>query len=83
MKILSISDSKDGSLIGFSAFNFSFEETSGEFDIPVLYCYEIHIRDKNGGSGLGLSLLSCMEIIGKSNQMKKIMLTSFKGNHYA
>ncbi|OMJ14639.1 N-alpha-acetyltransferase 40 [Smittium culicis] len=78
MRVIIIT-SKNKTVVGFSSFDFSFEETIYEHDIPVLYCYEIQIRPEYSRKGLGKCLIEAMVNIGKYNKMEKLMLTNFKG----
>ncbi|PVU98772.1 hypothetical protein BB559_001277 [Furculomyces boomerangus] len=68
------------SVICFTSFMFTFEETNSDYEIPVLYCYELQVTGEFRGQGLGKSLIESLKAIGKMHKMKKLMLTTYKDN---
>ncbi|PVV03303.1 hypothetical protein BB560_002227 [Smittium megazygosporum] len=78
--IIRMSDPSLPRIIGFVAFDFSFEETDDDYMIPVLYCYEIQVSSEYQGIGIGERLLKSMKLVAKDFQMKKVMLTCFTTN---
>jgi len=65
-------------ILGFLSFMHTYE--SG---MPVLYVYEIHLRDSVRGIGLGRHLLRIVEEVAASSKMRKVMLTVFVSNTHA
>ena len=60
---------------GFLSFMLTYED-----GIPVIYCYEIHLKPKLQGRGIGRDLMEMMEGVGRKAGVKKAMLTVFTRN---
>ncbi|KAF3483961.1 uncharacterized protein GIQ15_03285 [Arthroderma uncinatum] len=54
-----------------------------EDELPVLYCYEIHLAPEVQHRGVGKQLLRIFEDIGRNVGLRKGMLTVFKSNQSA
>ena len=54
-----------------------------EDDLPVIYCYEIHLWPSLRGRGIGSKLMGLMEDIGKQAGVQGSMLTVFTKNETA
>uniref|UniRef100_A0AAF5RVR6 N-alpha-acetyltransferase 40 n=1 Tax=Wuchereria bancrofti TaxID=6293 RepID=A0AAF5RVR6_WUCBA len=56
-----------------------------DFDSAVLYCYEIQVESEYQVKGIGSTLLSIAECLGKKMSMDKVMATvfAFNGNSLA
>lgn len=65
----------DGRIVAFSHYRFDID-----FDIEVLYCYELQLRPEFRRQGLGKFILQILELIAFSNNMKKVILTVLKNN---
>ena len=63
---------------GFLSFMFTYED-----DIPVIYCYEIHLEPRLQGRGIGRMLMEMMESVGCQAGVRKAMLTVFTRNQAA
>ncbi|KAG0362614.1 hypothetical protein BC939DRAFT_507801 [Gamsiella multidivaricata] len=61
-------------------FQFVEEETMTSRDVEVAYCFEIQVVAGYQRRGIGAYLIGLLEIIGKTAQMEKVMLTVFKAN---
>jgi ribosomal protein S18 acetylase RimI-like enzyme len=71
----------DSVKVGFCMYQLSTEESvDHDTDIPVLYCYELHLLPQVRGQGHGKRLMQTMEAIGRQHNMLKVMLTTFKAN---
>lgn len=62
-------------LVGFMSFMLTYED-----GLPVVYCYEIHLRDEVKGRGVGKWLMGVLEDVGRKAEAEKCMLTVFKRN---
>lgn len=51
-----------------------------EDDMPVVYCYEVHVSPAWQGKRIGAVLMQVLEAIGRQAQMQKAMLTVFTSN---
>ncbi|TPP67257.1 N-alpha-acetyltransferase 40 NatD catalytic subunit [Fasciola gigantica] len=65
-------------IAGFASFRFE-----REMERPVLYCYEIQLRDRYRGRSIGRYLMNILSLIAKNSKMTSIMLTVFKFNERA
>ena len=65
-------------LVAFLSFMVTIED-----DCPVLYVYEIHLKQEVRGIGLGSHLLSVIEHFAKDAGLRKTMLTVFTTNESA
>lgn len=74
----SLLSGKDGDFGGFVSFMITYED-----DIPVIYCYELHLAPKLQHKGLGKQLVNIFEDIGRNIGLDKSMLTVFKSNKSA
>ena len=74
----SLSSEKDNDFGGFISFMTTYED-----DVPVLYCYELHLDPKLQHKGLGKQLMGMFEDIGRDIGLDKTMLTVFKSNKSA
>ena len=54
-----------------------------EDELPVIYCYEIHLRPSLQGRGIGRKLMRLMETIGQQAGVQGSMLTVFTKNEVA
>ncbi|VDP76372.1 unnamed protein product [Echinostoma caproni] len=63
---------------GFVSFRFE-----REVDRPVLYCYEIQLREQYRGRSIGCYLMNLLFLIAKDCKMDRVMLTVFKFNERA
>ena len=63
---------------GFLSFMLTHED-----DIPVIYCYEIHLEPRLQGRGIGRILMQMMESVGCQAGVRKAMLTVFTRNKAA
>ncbi|XKL66892.1 hypothetical protein PGB90_010312 [Kerria lacca] len=68
----------DNKLVAFSHYRFDLD-----FDIEVLYCYELQLSSEIRRQGLGKFMLQILELIAFSNRMKKVTLTVLKNNSAA
>lgn len=68
----------DGNIVAFSHYRFDLD-----FDIEVLYCYELQLKSDIRRQGLGKFMLQILELIAFSNNMKKVILTVLKNNQGA
>ncbi|KAJ1672943.1 hypothetical protein EV182_006187, partial [Spiromyces aspiralis] len=74
------------SIAAFAAFQLSFEETEVngvERELPIIYCYELHVLPRHQGKGLGTYLMELLQEIGSRWNMQAIFLTVFKENWQA
>ncbi|PVU97703.1 hypothetical protein BB561_000369 [Smittium simulii] len=78
--IYDIRQTQKTTLVGFAGFNFSFEETASDFEVPVLYCYELQVRGEYRGAGIGQKLIRTLQEFMRKYQMTKLMLTCFTEN---
>ncbi|KAG0278431.1 N-alpha-acetyltransferase 40 [Linnemannia exigua] len=69
--------------VGMVHFQFVDEETMGDRDAEVAYCFEIQIVPEYQRRGIGAYLIKLLETIGRKTQMEKVMLTVFKANKNA
>ena len=68
-------------LVGYLYFQFIMEDTANDsVQIPVIYCFELQIKNSYKRQGIGAFLMSMFEGIGKKQGMVKAMLTVFKNN---
>ncbi|XP_075217865.1 N-alpha-acetyltransferase 40 isoform X2 [Lycorma delicatula] len=65
-------------IVGFSHFRFDID-----YKYPVLYCYELQIKESVRGMGLGKWFMNLLEKIAFYNKMEKVVLTVFKHNTVA
>lgn len=65
-------------IIGFLSFMVTVED-----EIPVVYCYEVHVDESMRNQGLGWELMRTMEAVGRAAHQKKAMLTVFTANQQA
>lgn len=65
-------------IAGFVSFRFEYE--GGR---PVLYCYEIQLRDRYRGRSIGRCLMNLLSLIAKDSKISSVMLTVFKFNERA
>lgn len=70
-----IARTPEGKLVAFSHYRFDLD-----FDIEVLYCYELQLSSEVRRKGLGKFMLQILELIAFSNNMKKVVLTVLKNN---
>ncbi|KAJ1914062.1 hypothetical protein H4219_004951 [Mycoemilia scoparia] len=75
-------------LVGFAAFDFSFEETmepnsSDDKEVPIIFCYEIQLEPSLRGKGLGKLLMNTMFQIGAEWDMQSVFLNTFNDNNLA
>lgn len=70
-----IAKNSESQIVAFAHFKFDFDE-----EIPVLYCYEVQVREDMRGKGVGKFLMQILELIGSKAEMQKIMITVFKHN---
>ncbi|KAL2060552.1 hypothetical protein VTL71DRAFT_9193 [Oculimacula yallundae] len=69
----------DGDVVGFMSFMPTFED-----EMPVIYCYEVHLGEEVRGTGLGAILMNHLVKIGKAvPSTQKVMLTVFTRNERA
>ncbi|EFA07325.1 N-alpha-acetyltransferase 40 [Tribolium castaneum] len=68
----------DGTFLGFSHFRFDMDE-----GIEVLYCYELQLEPAIQRKGLGKFMMQILELIAFKNNMRKVILTILKNNHYS
>lgn len=61
--------------MAFSHFRFDID-----FSEPVLYCYELQLEKEVQRKGLGKFLIQALELMAFKNNMKKVVLTTFKHN---
>lgn len=69
-------------LVGYVMFRFEWDDEE-EPEYPVLYCYELQIRQEFQNQSIGQRLLQMLVEIARSMNMRKIMLTSLKINERA
>ncbi|KAI1294510.1 N-alpha-acetyltransferase 40, partial [Mortierella claussenii] len=69
--------------VGMVHFQFVEEETMTDQDAQVAYCFELQVMPEYQRRGIGAYLICLLELIGKSAQMEKVMLTVFKANKNA
>ncbi|KAI9685113.1 MAG: hypothetical protein M1820_010835 [Bogoriella megaspora] len=69
---------EDSKVEGFLSFMLTFEDR-----YPVLYIYEIHMREELRGHGVGRALMRVAEGIAQRVNVEKIMLTVFTSNEAA
>ncbi|GAA5962112.1 hypothetical protein JCM3765_005526 [Sporobolomyces pararoseus] len=74
------SDGQKNRLLGYTIFRFDTEETAGDEEADVVYCYELQVESNAHGQGVGRLLMDRLERIGKATKMDKTMLTVFKAN---
>ncbi|GAA5986369.1 hypothetical protein JCM5350_002896 [Sporobolomyces pararoseus] len=77
------SNAGEDNLLGYTIFRFDTEETAGDEEADVVYCYELQVEEIAQGQGVGRLLMDSLERIGKETKMDKIMLTVFKANESA
>lgn len=69
----------DGVVCGFTSFKPDFEEGQ-----PVVYCYEIHLKEVLRHTGVAKVLMGMLETVATNIQgVEKVMLTVFKRNKRA
>ena len=78
MKYLLLTDGTSYKVDGFLSFMLTRED-----ELPVIYCYEIHISPDLQGRGIGRKLMGLMENIGQQAGVKGSMLTVFTKNEVA
>lgn len=66
---------KGGQLVGYSHFRFDLD-----YDVPVVYCYEIQFEQQARGLGFGTAVVNLLGELGKRAKMKKVVATIFKHN---
>ncbi|GAA5831272.1 hypothetical protein JCM3766R1_002991 [Sporobolomyces carnicolor] len=66
--------------LGYALFRFDTEETAGDEDADVLYCYELQIDSESHRLGAGKLLMQALNRIGLQMKMDKTILTVFKAN---
>ncbi|KAF6023721.1 NAA40 [Bugula neritina] len=69
---------QEGEPVAFCHFRFDMD-----FDLAVLYCYEIQLEEKVQRKGLGRFLMQLMELMAFKTQMRKVVLTVFHDNKAA
>ncbi|KAH6724814.1 hypothetical protein BKA61DRAFT_665498 [Leptodontidium sp. MPI-SDFR-AT-0119] len=70
---------RDTTVEGFMSFMPTYED-----DFPVVYCYEIHLREELRGTGLAATLVEHLSTIGQNiPSTAKVMLTVFTRNERA
>ncbi|KAI1849159.1 hypothetical protein JX266_005120 [Neoarthrinium moseri] len=75
MRYVVVKDSQ-GEIRGFTSLMPTYEEGQ-----PVVYCYEIHLKDEMRGTGLGAHLMGFQEMVAKHTPaIEKVMLTCFTKN---
>ncbi|KAI4472726.1 hypothetical protein M0802_016541 [Mischocyttarus mexicanus] len=62
-------------LIGFSHFRFDID-----YQIEVLYCYELQLEESVRGKGLGRFMMQALESMAFKHKMQKVVLTVLKNN---
>ncbi|CAH0391586.1 unnamed protein product [Bemisia tabaci] len=67
-----------GKPVAFSHFRFDLD-----YGFEVLYCYELQLEESVRRLGLGKFMMQVLELIGFSNRMRKVVLTSLKHNPHA
>ena len=67
-------------VIGFLSFMLTHDSTPS---VPVLYIYEIHLKDEAQGLGLGTHFMDLAEDIAGKVGVEKVMLTCFVSNERA
>ncbi|XP_063921638.1 N-alpha-acetyltransferase 40 [Zophobas morio] len=73
-----VAQSADKTLLGFSHFRFDIDE-----GLEVLYCYELQLEPAVQRKGLGKFMMQILELVAFKNNMKKVVLTILKNNHYS
>lgn len=73
-----IARTPEGKLVAFSHYRFDLD-----FDVEVLYCYELQLPSNLRRKGLGKFMMQILELIAFSNNMKKVVLTVLKNNDEA
>jgi len=68
-------DAETGEPAAFVHLRFVFEE-----NVEVLYVYELQIAEMAQRKGVGKFMMQICELVGRKNNMKGVMLTSFKNN---
>ncbi|TID23072.1 hypothetical protein E6O75_ATG02246 [Venturia nashicola] len=71
---------RDDTILGFTSFSL---EIDHDTHIPQLYLYEIHLLPPARSLGLGRHLMSLNEILARSLELEKVMLTVFTCNSKA
>ncbi|GAA5896700.1 GNAT family N-acetyltransferase [Sporobolomyces salmoneus] len=69
--------------LGYTVFRFDTEDTAGEEEADVVYCYELQVEPDAAGRGVGRVLMDTLDRIGRETKMDKTMLTVFKANEPA
>lgn len=77
-RYLVATNAETGDLLAFSHYRFDLD-----FDIEVLYCYELQLKYSARRQGLGKFMMQILELIAFSNSMRKVVLTVLKGNREA
>lgn len=54
-----------------------------DYDVEVVYCYEVQLREGVRGKGLGKFLIQILELMAMKAKMKKVVCTVFKANRQA
>lgn len=70
-----IAKTPEGQKLGFSHFRFDMD-----YGDEVLYCYELQLETSVQRKGLGKFMMQVLELIGFTNNMKKVVLTVLKLN---
>lgn len=66
-------------IIGFCIVRFEYDDLDDP-EYPVLFCYELHVRESHMGRKIGTTVMSMLKRISTHFNMHKIMLTCFKNN---
>lgn len=51
-----------------------------EYEVEVVYCYEVHLEDELRSKGLGKFMMQILEMLALKTAMRKVVLTAFKHN---
>ncbi|CAL8077016.1 unnamed protein product [Calicophoron daubneyi] len=62
-------------IAGFVSFRFERED-----EHPVLYCYEIQLREEYRGQSIGRYMMNALSLVASSTRMHRVLLTVFKAN---
>ncbi|XP_067942426.1 N-alpha-acetyltransferase 40-like isoform X2 [Watersipora subatra] len=69
---------QEGSPVAFCHFRFDMD-----YDLAVLYCYEIQLEESVQRKGLGRFMMQLLELMAFQTQMRKVILTVFHDNKAA
>lgn len=78
MRYLIVLDEASDGILGFASYMFTIED-----DYPVVYLYEVHLKEQLRGKGVGSHLMRIVERFGRIAKMEKTMLTVFTSNEGA